>query len=127
MDADLDFQDYHSSPGLKVMLIRNLDTARGLVNGARGVVERFRPKSEGGYPEVTFYNTANPTPTCPFAEDEVVLVRPERWTVGLPTRHGKEMLFARTQLPLCLAWAVSIHKSQGITLDSVEIALQKAS
>ncbi len=108
------------------MLIRNLDTTRGLVNGARGVVKRFTPPSEGAYPEVLFYNTASATPSNPFDSDVAIVIRPERWTTSLSTRNG-EVQFTRAQLPLCLAWAVSIHKSQGITLDAIEIDLSKVS
>jgi ATP-dependent DNA helicase PIF1 len=81
------------------MLIRNVSHRQGLVNGARGVVERF---SEGqGLPVVR------------FASGRVVTVGRERWTIA----SGGRMAGQRVQLPLDLAWAMSVHKSQGMTLD----------
>ncbi|XP_063554663.1 ATP-dependent DNA helicase PIF1 isoform X2 [Gorilla gorilla gorilla] len=47
------------------------------------------------------------------------VIRADRWTVQAT---GGQLL-SRQQLPLQLAWAMSIHKSQGMTLDCVEISL----
>ena len=48
-------------------------------------------------------------------------VKQEKWTV----KGGPGVMLTRTQLPLRLAWAFSIHKSQGMTLDCVEVSLGK--
>ena len=49
-------------------------------------------------------------------------MRPEKWVVKCASGGA---LMTRKQLPLRLAWAFSIHKSQGMTLDSVEISLAR--
>ncbi|XP_004712039.2 ATP-dependent DNA helicase PIF1 [Echinops telfairi] len=91
--------------GAQVMLLKNLAVSRGLVNGARGVVVGFE---EGkGLPQVRFL--------CGVTE----VIRADRWTVQVT---GGQLL-SRKQLPLQLAWAISIHKSQGMSLDCVEISL----
>lgn len=45
----------------------------------------------------------------------------ERWS--LKTAEGNSI--TRKQIPLRLAWAFSIHKSQGLTLDCVEMSLSR--
>ncbi|XP_052568550.1 ATP-dependent DNA helicase PIF1 [Peromyscus californicus insignis] len=92
--------------GAQVMLVKNLSVSRGLVNGARGVVVGF--ESEGrGLPQVRFL--------CGVTE----VIHTDRWTIQVT---GGQFL-SRQQLPLQLAWAMSIHKSQGMSLDCVEISL----
>ncbi|KAJ0059041.1 hypothetical protein NL108_007279, partial [Boleophthalmus pectinirostris] len=81
--------------GAQVMLTKNLDVARGLVNGARGVVVSFDTQKHG-YPRVRFL--------CGVTE----VMKPERWVF----KSGGGVHLSRQQLPLKLAWAISIHKSQ---------------
>ncbi|XP_059036771.1 ATP-dependent DNA helicase PIF1 isoform X2 [Mustela lutreola] len=92
--------------GAQVMLVKNLAVSRGLVNGARGVVTGFETEGRG-LPQVRFL--------CGVTE----VIRADRWTVQAT---GGQLL-SRQQLPLQLAWAISIHKSQGMSLDCVEISL----
>ncbi|KDR07846.1 ATP-dependent DNA helicase PIF1 [Zootermopsis nevadensis] len=90
--------------GAQVMLMKNMNVADGLVNGARGVITSFDDK---GLPVVRF---------CSKRE---VALKPERWVV----KTGGGALLSRKQVPLRLAWAFSIHKAQGLTLDCVEMSL----
>ena len=88
------------------MLVKNLNVGGGLVNGARGMVEKF---STGGNPVVRFLDGAT------------VEIKREKWSV----KGGPGVTLSRSQIPLKLAWAFSIHKSQGMTLDSVEVSLSR--
>nr|XP_018913022.1 PREDICTED: ATP-dependent DNA helicase PIF1 [Bemisia tabaci] len=90
--------------GAQVMLLKNVSVTKGLVNGARGVVSKF---SAEGHPVVV------------FCSGESYTCKPEKWFVK--TTGGG--VITRIQIPLQLAWAFSIHKSQGLTLDCVEMAL----
>ncbi len=51
-----------------------------------------------------------------------LLCQPEAWKVELP---NGEVQASRNQIPLILAWALSIHKAQGQTLDRVKVDLGK--
>lgn len=91
--------------GAQVMLLKNINVSEGLVNGARGVVIKY---SDG-------------LPLIKFKNNREYLAKAEKWTMKTPSG----MLIARKQVPLKLAWAFSIHKSQGLTLDCVEMSLSK--
>ncbi|XP_069795057.1 ATP-dependent DNA helicase PIF1 [Narcine bancroftii] len=94
--------------GAQVMLTKNLNVQQGMVNGARGVVIGFDPGNKS-MPNVHFM--------CGVTET----IKPEKWLV----KASGGTYVTRQQLPLKLAWAISIHKSQGMTLDCVEISLSR--
>lgn len=92
--------------GAQVMLTRNLDISSGLVNGSRGVVVEFIED----FPKVKFFNGVE------------TFIKYECNTLE---ENGICILTA-THLPLIIAYALTIHKSQGATLDCVEIDLSKS-
>ena len=47
-----------------------------------------------------------------------VLLEPERWEIGQPT-----VVASRTQLPLRLAWGMTVHAAQGLTIDRLQVDL----
>lgn len=97
--------------GAQVMLLCNLDVSNGLVNGSRGVVTRFSasPASQRLMPVVR------------FARSEIIV---DRYTWEHKVEDVGTVYYK--QVPLQLAWAVTIHKAQGLSLDCVEIALDRS-
>jgi len=63
-----------------------------------------------------------PYPIVKFTNGQVITVLPEEWSIELP---GGQTVATRRQVPLVLAWALSIHKSQGQTLERVKVDLGK--
>ena len=51
-----------------------------------------------------------------------VIVYPDEWEL----KSGERTIAAITQVPLRLAYAITVHKSQGMTLDTAEIDLSQA-
>ncbi len=93
--------------GALVMAVRN-DSAQRYANGSIGQVVAFEP--ETNYPVVQFRNGREVTLT------------PETWEL----RDGDKKRASLSQIPLRLAYAITIHKSQGMTLDAARIDLKKA-
>lgn len=56
--------------------------------------------------------------------DHAILVVPEEFTIDCGS-NGKKREITRTQLPLLLSWAMSIHKSQGQTIQRLKVDLKR--
>ena len=99
------------------MLSCNLWTERGLMNGSMRTVAAILYRS-GGPPDlpvavmVQFDKYSGPT----WGGNRCVLISP----ITRTWRSGHREL-SRQQLPLRLAWAVTVHKSQGLTLNQAVI------
>ena len=107
------------SEGCKVMLRANLWVAKGLVNGSIGHVMHII-YSENGPPSLPSVVICNfPGYTGPsFLPDH-----PHSFPIVPIQRiwHDKSTVCSRTALPLSLAWALTIHKSQGLTLPQAAV------
>ena len=87
--------------GTQVMCVANLDVECGICNGSLGIITHF--DSLSGFPVVKF--------NCGITR----VIRYHTWT----SQVIKDLTIQ--QLPLVMAWAITIHKAQGASLDLVEI------
>lgn len=93
--------------GAQVMMLKN---ENHLVNGSRGVVESFQQMSTGHCP----------WPVVRWLDGSESVVAPD--PILKESSQGK---IKRLQFPLKLAWAMTIHKAQGMSIDFLEVNLSQ--
>lgn len=94
-------------PGAIVMCTKNNFEA-GYVNGTLGEVIEI--SKETGYPTIITNH------------GKTITIEPTTWAID----DGNKVLAQIEQVPLRLAWAITVHKSQGMSLDAVELDLSRA-
>ncbi|KNE91484.1 hypothetical protein PSTG_15081 [Puccinia striiformis f. sp. tritici PST-78] len=132
--------------GAQVMLIKNIRDQK-LVNGSVGIVIGFEtdrssnPLNDDGQHDLqttkksktgindyfepinTDSNQVKLWPKVKFTSGQTILLIPHEFE---HENSQGEVIGVRQQVPLILAWALSIHKSQGQSLDRVKIDLGRA-
>ncbi len=123
------------------MLVKNVDVQRGLVNGSRGVVVAFQPVAVApshqhsdtqahlataferlslqGDIQQDVERGISMYPIVRFdGVDELQTMAPLDFEFNEDSRGQCSF---RRQVPLTLAWALSIHKSQGLSISKLEV------
>lgn len=106
-----DMEDLRLKIGTKVMVTVNKDISSGVVNGAIGEVVQFQ---DPGGVYVKFSD-----------KNGTYLIEQHTWEISAEIEEkadklvGVHRIFSFTQLPLKQAWAITIHKSQSLTLPKV--------
>lgn len=131
---------------MRVVLLVNLDLSKGLCNGSQGTIVgwtvhsigpthkqslkyryRFDPLANIKVAEIMAFEKEVDTAIWPivrFINGEERIVRAECQVHELGDDKPYSLL-CRTQIPLAPAWALTIHKAQGMTLDRVKVDLSR--
>uniref|UniRef100_A0A6C0JZ66 AAA+ ATPase domain-containing protein n=1 Tax=viral metagenome TaxID=1070528 RepID=A0A6C0JZ66_9ZZZZ len=104
--------------GTAVMCLTNLDLEAGICNGSQGIIVKFVPAGEGLITAGTVLGEL--APVVRFTNGCVRVIERHVW------QSDEYPSLYISQYPLCLAWALTIHKIQGATMDMAEMDLGNA-
>ena len=92
------------------------DAVENTAKGKKSAAKKDKEKPKTKKP------TTQKMPVVRLNSGREVIAEPEEWMIEDETG---DVLASYEQVPLCLAWAITIHKSQGMTLDAAEIDLSR--
>ena len=122
--------ELHLAVGAKVMLTVNVDVSDGLVNGARGTVEaiiQMVATNEFSLVLIKFDHPrvgATAIAKSHYRDQHRGAVPISRHEAVFNIGRNKTVEVSRRQFPLVLAWATTIHKVQGLTLDQIVVDMK---
>lgn len=102
----LAYEEFIVKRGSSVMFVKN-DFEGKYVNGTLGIVTGF---------------DADQFPIVTTRSGRKIVARPQAWQL----EEDDDVLAEIRQIPLRLAWAITIHKSQGMTLDAAKMDLSRS-
>lgn len=106
--------------GSLVMCTVNVDVERGICNGSQGIVIGYAESTSTILPDGMKQPGTMMIPIVQFANGVTMRVAPHQ-------RQSDEIpCVIVSQIPLCLAWALTIHKIQGATLDMAEMDIGRS-
>lgn len=119
--------------GAQVMLLWNVNEQLGLVNGARGILVGFKQWAPPKTPQQQQQQQLSMIPQWASGNREIPLVKfscqPRQLIEVEPRETTASNQYAhatRVQIPLGLAWAATVHRAMGLTLDRASIDLSSA-
>jgi ATP-dependent DNA helicase PIF1 len=146
----------HLKEGMRVVLQANLEPEAGLVNGSQGLIVGFEPfdpnrlpraaegkddrgelrgtharYAQGQTKRFSDLNHRQSWPVVQFDNGQKKTIYAdctcnELGNVGENGDESKLSLLSRAQIPLVAGYAITVHKSQGMTLDRVIVNLRDA-
>lgn len=110
-------RDLYLKIGAKVMFVKN-DENKQFINGTVGYIKKINLADDLRIENIV----------VEVAGNREITVERSRWYKTMIDKHGRQvfdMFSFFSQFPIQLAWATTIHKAQGMTLDSCYVDMGK--